>query len=85
MSGAAEDQNVVPVNESPLPAEMTVKEYALTRFSSLRPPMNLAPNPLELLAMLNQKQWTFFLVAFLAWVCFSSLVDFSGVILTAVY
>lgn len=62
--------NIV-VPESPAPHQMSIKEYALTRFSTLRPPMNRAPNPIRLLMMLNTKQWMFFLVAFLAWVCAS--------------
>ena len=57
------------VTESPAPHEMGIKEYALTRFSTLRPPMHHAPNPFRLLMMLSGKQWLFFLVAFLAWVC----------------
>jgi hypothetical protein len=61
------------VPESPAPHQMSAKEYALTRFSTLRPPMHHAPNPIRLLMMLNTKQWMFFLVAFLAWVCASFL------------
>jgi SHS family lactate transporter-like MFS transporter len=70
----ATDQKVAAANpdeampESQPPPEMTIKEYALTRLSTLKPPMNKAPNPFKLLAMLNGKQWLFFLVAFLAWV-----------------
>jgi hypothetical protein len=64
------------VTESHAPHEMSIKEYALTRFSSLRPPMHDAPNPFRLLMMLSGKQWLFFLVAFLAWVCaFASRFD----------
>jgi hypothetical protein len=55
--------------ESQAPHQMTVKEYCLTRFSTLKPPMNKAPNPFRLLMLLNTKQWMFFLIAFLAWVC----------------
>lgn len=54
--------------ESPAPHRMTVGEYCSTRFSTLRPPMNSAPNPIRLLMMLSGKQWLFFLVAFLSWV-----------------
>lgn len=57
--------NAIP--ESPPPHKMTVKEYCLTRFSTLKPPMNHAPNPIRLLMLLNGRQWLFFLVAFLAW------------------
>jgi len=55
------------LHESHSPPHMTAKEYALTRFSTLKPPMNKAPNPFRLLAMLSGKQWLFFLVGFLAW------------------
>lgn len=60
------------IQESHLPREISAKEYAITRFSTLKPPMNKAPNPVRLLGMLTGKQWLFFLVAFLAWVCFYS-------------
>ena len=67
-----EEQKVVShdngVPESQPPHKMTVKEYCLTRFSTLKPPMHHAPNPFRLVMMLNGKQWLFFLVAFLAWV-----------------
>lgn len=71
-----EEQKVIShdngVPESPPPHKMTAKEYCLTRFSTLKPPMNHAPNPIRLLMLLNGRQWLFFLVAFLAWVslCF---------------
>jgi SHS family lactate transporter-like MFS transporter len=58
--------------ESPHSHEMTAGEYAATRISTLKPPMNKAPNPFSLLAMLSGKQWLFFLVGFLAWVRSSS-------------
>lgn len=41
--------------------------YIATRFPTLKPPMNKAPNPFKLLALLNTQQWLFFLVAFIAW------------------
>lgn len=56
------------VHESHTPEEMSVAEYTKTRISTLKPPMNKAPNPFKLLAMLNTKQWLFFSVAFVAWV-----------------
>ena len=59
------------VPESPPPHKMTVKEYCLTRFSTLKPPMNHAPNPIRLVRQLSGKQWLFFMVAFLAWVSWS--------------
>ncbi|CZT00026.1 related to carboxylic acid transporter protein [Rhynchosporium graminicola] len=55
------------IHESRAPKEMSIAEYARTRFSTLKPPMNKAPNPFTLLAMLSTKQWLFFLVAFVAW------------------
>jgi SHS family lactate transporter-like MFS transporter len=58
------------VHESPQPEKMTAGKYAATRITTLKPPMNNAPNPFTLLAMLSGKQWLFFLVGFLAWVRF---------------
>jgi SHS family lactate transporter-like MFS transporter len=55
--------------ESHAPPKMSVGKYAATRFSTLKPPMNKAPNPFTLLGMLNGRQWLFFLVGFIAWVC----------------
>lgn len=46
---------------------MSVGEYVATRFTTLKPPMAKAPNPIRLLRMLNRQQWLFFLVAFFAW------------------
>jgi len=54
-------------DESETPHEKTVGEYAATRFSTLKPPMHKAPNPIRLLRMLSSKQWLFFLVGFFAW------------------
>jgi hypothetical protein len=48
--------------ESHEPERMTVKKYATTRVSTLKPPMEKVPNPFTLLAMLNLQQWLFFLV-----------------------
>lgn len=45
----------------------SIRNYAITRFTSLRPPMAEVANPIKLLAMLNKQQWAFFLVSFLAW------------------
>lgn len=47
--------------------DMSVGRYIATRVSTLKPPMNKAPNPFKLLALLNTQQWMFFLVAFFAW------------------
>ncbi|KAL3427284.1 sugar transporter family protein [Phlyctema vagabunda] len=55
------------LHESHAPREMTASEYAKTRFSTLKPPMLKAPNPIALLRMLSGKQWLFFSVAFIAW------------------
>ena len=46
---------------------MGVGRYIATRISTLKPPMNKAPNPFSLLRLLNVQQWLFFLVAFFAW------------------
>lgn len=46
---------------------MSTGRYIATRISSLKPPMNKAPNPFSLLRLLNTQQWLFFLVAFFAW------------------
>ena len=46
---------------------ITVARYLGTRISTLKPPMNRAPNPIKLLRLLNLQQWLFFLVAFFAW------------------
>lgn len=48
---------------------MSVTEYLTTRITTLKPPMTKAPNPIRLIRMLNRHQWTFFGVAFFAWVC----------------
>jgi SHS family lactate transporter-like MFS transporter len=55
--------------ESHSPKKMSAGEYMRTRFSTLKPPMNKAPNPFRLLAMLNRRQWAFFFIGFIAWVC----------------
>jgi MFS transporter, SHS family, lactate transporter len=48
--------------------ETSLGRYLATRFSSLKPPMNKAPNPIRLLALLNARQWAFFFIGFVAWV-----------------
>ncbi|KAI9770896.1 MAG: hypothetical protein M1840_002600 [Geoglossum simile] len=45
----------------------SIGHYAATRFSTILPAFDPAPNPIKLLGMLNLQQWLFFLVAFLAW------------------
>jgi SHS family lactate transporter-like MFS transporter len=54
--------------ESHHPQKVTAGQYAATRVSTLKPPMNKAPNPFKLLAMLSGRQWLFFFVGFFAWV-----------------
>ncbi|KAJ5729782.1 uncharacterized protein N7483_004290 [Penicillium malachiteum] len=46
---------------------LSIRKYAATRVTSLKPPMAKVPNPVKLLAMLNKKQWAFFMVSFFAW------------------
>ncbi|KAL9099057.1 MAG: hypothetical protein Q9163_005386 [Psora crenata] len=58
------DESPPYVNPAP---KMSIGTYIATRIPTLKPPMNEAPNPFKLLAMLNFQQWMFFLVAFLAW------------------
>jgi hypothetical protein len=57
------------IHESHEPEKMSVGRYIATRLPTLKPPMHKAPNPITLIRMLNTKQWMFFLVGFLAWVC----------------
>lgn len=45
----------------------SVGEYLRRRVTTLKPPMNPAPNPIKALMLLNRQQWLFFTVAFLAW------------------
>jgi SHS family lactate transporter-like MFS transporter len=56
------------LHESPHHQRMSAGEYLATRFSTLKPPMNKAPNPFKLVMMLNKRQWAFFFVGFIAWV-----------------
>ena len=53
--------------ETPEAHNMSVGRYIATRIPTLKPPMNKAPNPFKLLALLNFQQWMFFLVGFLGW------------------
>lgn len=43
-------------------AENSVGRYLATRLTTLKPPMNKAPNPFKTLALLNRQQWVFFMV-----------------------
>lgn len=45
----------------------SIRRYIITRLPTLVPPMNPAPNPIKMLALLNRQQWLFFLVAFCGW------------------
>lgn len=40
----------------------SIRRYIITRLPTLVPPMNPAPNPIKMLALLNRQQWLFFLV-----------------------
>ena len=44
-----------------------ITQYVATRIPTLKPPMNKAPNPFKLIALLNFQQWMFFLVGFAGW------------------
>ncbi|KAI0015729.1 MFS general substrate transporter [Xylariomycetidae sp. FL0641] len=57
-----EEANVYPPHHG-----MSPGRYLATRFSSLKPPMRKAPNPIRLVRMLNRRHWNFFALAFLAW------------------
>jgi SHS family lactate transporter-like MFS transporter len=63
-NGSLEEQ---PTIESQREVSMSAGEYIATRATTLKPPMNQAPNPIKLLMMLTRKQWAFFAVAFIAW------------------
>lgn len=41
---------------------MSIGRYIATRFTSLVPPMNPAPNPFKALTLLNRTQWLNFTV-----------------------
>ena len=55
---------------------MSAGRYLATRFSTLKPPMNKAPNPFRLLTLLNRRQWAYFFIGFIAWVCFLEIINF---------
>ncbi|KAI1813283.1 lactate/pyruvate transporter [Poronia punctata] len=60
---------------------MSTGKYLATRFTSLKPPMRKAPNPIRLLRMLNRHHWNCFFLAFWAWTW--DAFDFFTVSLTA--
>lgn len=43
-------------------SENSIGRYLATRLSTLKPPMNKAPNPFKTLALLNRQQWVLFMV-----------------------
>jgi len=45
-----------PRYKTPETQKMSAGRYIATRFSTLKPPMNKAPNPLKMLAILNFQQ-----------------------------
>lgn len=49
------------------PEKMSAGRYMATRVTTLKPGHSKLDNPFKLLAMLNFKQWMFFLCGFLAW------------------
>ena len=63
----ADSRDESPTFEAPETEKMSTGRYIATRIPTLKPPMNKAPNPFKLLAMLNFQQWMFFLVGFLGW------------------
>ena len=62
-----ESRDSEPPFETEREPKMSPGRYIATRLSTLKPPMNKAPNPFKLVAMLNLQQWLFFLVGFIAW------------------
>lgn len=62
-----DSSDVSPRYEKAKPQKMSVGAYIATRIPTLKPPMNKAPNPFKLLALLNFQQWMFFLVGFIGW------------------
>ena len=52
---------------------MTVRRYLATRLLTLKPPLNRPPNPFKVIRAISRMQWSFFLVAFCAWVSEPSL------------
>ena len=66
--GPLHKAHAVDHHQHPTADKPSVAEYLRTRITTLKPPMEKAPNPLALLRMLNARQWSFFLVSFLAWV-----------------
>lgn len=54
--------------ENALDERPSVRNYAVNRITSFKPPMENIKNPFTLLAMLDAQQWAFFLaVSFAGW------------------
>ncbi|EME85419.1 uncharacterized protein MYCFIDRAFT_53445 [Pseudocercospora fijiensis CIRAD86] len=64
---AVEREDAVLPNAGESTEKMSAKRYLLTRFSTLKPPMDKLDNPIKLLRSLNRKQWLFFSCSFIAW------------------
>src|SRR6201996_3244236 len=60
------DETALPVRDEPT-ERMSIGRYLATRLPTLKPPMDPLENPFKLLALLNFRQWMFFLVAFFGW------------------
>lgn len=63
----ADTRTEKPQSEATIPLQegqqrMGLGRYLLTRISTLKPPMNRAPNPIKSLMLLNREQWLFFMV-----------------------
>lgn len=61
------NNRVLRCSDTSLAEPMSAGRYLATRLSSLKPPMNAAPNPFKLLRLLSRTQWLFFLVGWLGW------------------
>jgi SHS family lactate transporter-like MFS transporter len=42
---------------------MSTRQYIATRFSTLKPPMTVPPNPFRVLGLLKSRHWLFFAVS----------------------
>lgn len=47
---------------------MSVATYLKTRITTLKPPMHVMPNPIKLMLGIDARGWSFFFVAWWAWV-----------------
>jgi hypothetical protein len=46
---------------------MNAKEYLRTRIPTLKPPLDVPPNPIRILRSLSRMNWAMFTCAFLGW------------------